>query len=41
MINKTQAQMVLLGESMENEWTQALQTFGYKLTALCERFVND
>jgi len=36
MINKTQAQIVLLDESMEKELTQALQTFGYKLTALFE-----
>jgi ribosomal 50S subunit-associated protein YjgA (DUF615 family) len=26
---------------MEKELTQALQTFGYQLTALSEKFVND
>lgn len=41
MTNKTQAQMLLLDESMEKELTQALQTFGYQLTALSEKFVND
>ena len=28
-------------KSMEKELTQALQTFGYQLTALSEKFVND
>jgi translation initiation factor 2 alpha subunit (eIF-2alpha) len=41
MTNKTQQQMLLLDESMEKELTQALQTFGYQLTALSEKFVND
>jgi ABC-type transporter Mla subunit MlaD len=41
MTNKTQAQMLLLDESMEKELTQALRTFGYQLTALSEKFVND
>ena len=31
----------MLDESMEKELTQALQTFGYQLTALSEKFVND
>jgi ribosomal 50S subunit-associated protein YjgA (DUF615 family) len=33
--------MQLLDASMEKELTQALQTFGYQLTALSEKFVND
>lgn len=41
MTNKTDQQMRLLDESMEKELTQALQTFGYQLTALSEKFVND
>lgn len=41
MTNKTNAHMQLLDESMEKELTQALQTFGYQLTALSEKFVND
>ena len=41
MTNKTDAHMQLLDESMEKELTQALQTFGYQLTALSEKFVND
>lgn len=41
MTNKTQQQMQMLDESMEKELTQALQTFGYQLTALSEKFVND
>lgn len=41
MTNKTSAQMQMLDESMEKELTQALQTFGYQLTALSEKFVND
>lgn len=41
MTNKTDRQMRLLDESMEKELTQALQTFGYQLTALSEKFVND
>lgn len=41
MTNKTDAHMQLLDQSMEKELTQALQTFGYQLTALSEKFVND
>ncbi|MFK7862804.1 MAG: hypothetical protein AB8B95_01115 [Pseudohongiellaceae bacterium] len=41
MTSKTQQQMQMLDESMEKELTQALQTFGYQLTALSEKFVND
>ncbi|MDA1369572.1 MAG: hypothetical protein O2971_02260 [Proteobacteria bacterium] len=41
MTYKTDAHMQLLDESMEKELTQALQTFGYQLTALSEKFVND
>ncbi len=41
MTNKTDAHMQKLDESMEKELTQALQTFGYQLTALSEKFVND
>ncbi|NKB35477.1 MAG: hypothetical protein GKR91_20445 [Pseudomonadales bacterium] len=41
MTNKTNKHMQLLDESMEKELTQALQTFGYQLTALSEKFVND
>lgn len=41
MTNKTSAHMQMLDESMEKELTQALQTFGYQLTALSEKFVND
>lgn len=41
MSTKTQQQMQVLDESMEKELTQALQTFGYQLTALSEKFVND
>jgi|FLOH01.1.fsa_nt_gi DNA anti-recombination protein RmuC len=41
MTNKTDQQMRLLDEAMEKELTQALQTFGYQLTALSEKFVND
>jgi hypothetical protein len=41
MTEKTSQHMQLLDESMEKELTQALQTFGYQLTALSEKFVND
>lgn len=41
MTNNTDQQMRLLDEAMEKELTQALQTFGYQLTALSEKFVND
>lgn len=41
MVEKTEAQMQLLDKSMEKELTAALQTFGYQLTALSEKFVND
>ncbi len=41
MTEKTNTHMQLLDESMEKELTQALQTFGYQLTALSEKFVND
>lgn len=41
MTEKTNAHMQLLDQSMEKELTQALQTFGYQLTALSEKFVND
>lgn len=41
MTEKTEKQMQLLDQSMEKELTEALQTFGYQLTALSEKFVND
>ncbi|MDA0688647.1 MAG: hypothetical protein O2948_08365 [Proteobacteria bacterium] len=41
MTEKTNTHMQILDESMEKELTQALQTFGYQLTALSEKFVND
>lgn len=41
MTDKTDKQMQMLDASMEKELTQALQTFGYQLTALSEKFVND
>lgn len=41
MTDKTEKQMQLLDQSMEKELTAALQTFGYQLTALSEKFVND
>jgi DNA anti-recombination protein RmuC len=41
MAEKTDAQARRLDEAMEKELTQALQTFGYQLTALSEKFVND
>ena len=41
MTEKTNTHMQLLDASMEKELTQALQTFGYQLTALFEKFVND
>lgn len=41
MTEKTNTHMQMLDESMEKELTQALQTFGYQLTALSEKFVND
>lgn len=41
MTEKTSTHMQMLDESMEKELTQALQTFGYQLTALSEKFVND
>jgi len=41
MAAKTGAQAQRLDEAMEKELTQALQTFGYQLTALSEKFVND
>ncbi|GAB5501206.1 MAG: hypothetical protein PsegKO_35170 [Pseudohongiellaceae bacterium] len=41
MTEKTNAHMQMLDESMEKELNQALQTFGYQLTALSEKFVND
>ncbi|MEX2130001.1 MAG: hypothetical protein WD772_00830 [Pseudohongiellaceae bacterium] len=34
-------QLQQLDEAMEKELTSALQTFGYQLTALSEKFVND
>jgi ABC-type transporter Mla subunit MlaD len=41
MTEKTEKQMLLLDQSMEKELTGALQTFGYQLTALSEKYVND
>lgn len=41
MSDKTQKQMEVLDESMEKQLNLALQTFGYQLTALSEKFVND
>lgn len=41
MAERTDAQAQRLDEAMQNELTQALQTFGYQLTALSEKFVND
>jgi len=41
MADKTDAQAQRLDEAMQKELTQALQTFGYQLTALSEKFVND
>jgi ribosomal 50S subunit-associated protein YjgA (DUF615 family) len=41
MSSKTQKQMEILDESMEKQLNLALQTFGYQLTALSEKFVND
>lgn len=41
MTEKTNTHMQILDKSMEKELTQALQTFGYQLTALSEKFVND
>lgn len=41
MTDKTNAHMQMLDEAMEKELNQALQTFGYQLTALSEKFVND
>lgn len=41
MTNKTQKHMEILDTAMEKELTNALQTFGYQLTALSEKFVND
>lgn len=41
MADKTDKQAQLLDASMEKELNQALRTFGYQLTALSEKFVND
>ncbi len=41
MSSKTAKQMEILDESMEKQLNLALQTFGYQLTALSEKFVND
>lgn len=41
MTDKTDRQAQMLDASMEKELTQALRTFGYQLTALSEKFVND
>ncbi len=41
MSTKTAKQVELLDESMEKQLNLALQTFGYQLTALSEKFVND
>lgn len=41
MAERTDAQAQRLDEAMQKELTQALQTFGYQLTALSEKFVND
>ncbi|MFT4860896.1 MAG: ABC-type transporter Mla subunit MlaD [Pseudohongiellaceae bacterium] len=41
MSSKTQKQMEILDKSMEKQLNLALQTFGYQLTALSEKFVND
>lgn len=41
MVDKTDRQAQLLDASIEKELNQALRTFGYQLTALSEKFVND
>ena len=41
MAEKTSEQAQILDAAMEKELTKALRTFGYQLTALSEKFVND
>lgn len=41
MLMRTEAQVMKLDDAMEDELTKALQTFGYQLTALSEKFVSD
>src|SRR5690606_27635988 len=41
MMTRTSAQVEQLDRALEAELTKALTTFGYQLTSLSEKFVND
>jgi arabinogalactan endo-1,4-beta-galactosidase len=41
LLNKNNAQFDRLEQSMEDELNKALTSFGYQLTSLSEKFVND
>ncbi len=41
MLTRTEQQVMRLDDAMEEELTKALKTFGYQLTSLSEKFVND
>lgn len=41
MVERTESQVMRLDDAMEDELTKALKTFGYQLTSLSEKFVND
>ncbi|GAA5316466.1 MAG: hypothetical protein AseanaTS_16700 [Candidatus Pelagadaptatus aseana] len=41
MLDRTEQQVMRLDDAMEQELTKALQTFGYQLTSLSEKFVSD
>lgn len=41
MLNSTEQQIMRLDDAMEDELTKALKTFGYQLSSLSEKFVQD
>lgn len=41
LVQRTGEQLEQLDQALENELTKALTTFGYQLTSLSEKFVND
>ncbi|WP_347331973.1 hypothetical protein [Marinimicrobium locisalis] len=41
LVQRTDEQLAQLDQALENELTKALTTFGYQLTSLSEKFVND
>src|SRR5690625_5710744 len=41
MVARTDSQLEALDQALETELTKALTTFGYQMTSLSEKFVND